>query len=535
MELKIFNSILFGELQPFNGENREEKHFADKLRPSFQMPGNVDEFEEALNKAIADHPLLLEKEEYFINLNPDEGTIEIKSIKDEIFEPLIDIDIPPHFNATTEYYYYLIKNEGTRAIHELAKEVQSVGTEADSKFILQKILAQIEYLLSNTARELKALPNRDIPFYEPTHEESDTERIQMNTHFVFYTLQITLIRLYYEILSTFSVLLEGIGKTESELYVQVLGKTPPQITVQKVSKGLAIRRAQVIAESQDFKEMKADEVIAELHQYLPKDLQNTKLQNAITALENRLYIETHVENPGEHTFEELYSSHLTDSILRTIKAQHKEQLDSYTYGHERLEILEELAESIQLPEFDSSTQPNPLRNSIPRRLRKWFDSQMELYRNHLTEAFPTTHIGKGPNEVAATPKARKERADYGTQKTIARKYLHFMSGNNPQQNKIMTEDDYNRMLRYVDDLIETGQVPDTIKPIPQTGVSTGMIRYTFYLIHKELYTTRPIRDPWIDFLLAVFTQFKDSTHATTKTTFSTKPPNYQHDMKDMSR
>src|SRR5690606_19076427 len=327
----------------------------------------------------------------------------------------------------------------------------------------------------------------------------------------------------------------GVGKSESELYVQVLGKTPPQITVQKVSKGLAIRRAQVIADSQDFQEMKAIELIAELHQFLPKDLQNYKLQNAITALENRLYIERHIENPGKHTFEELYSSHLTDNILRTVKAQHKEQLESYTYGHERFEILEELAESIQLPSFNSSEQPNPLRNSIPRRLKKWFDTQMDLYRNHLTEAFPTTHIGKGPKEVSTTPKAKKERADYGTQKSIARRYLHFLSGNNPQQNKIMPEDDYNRMLRYVDALIETGQVPDGIKPIPQTGVSTGMIRYTFYLIHKELYTTRPIRQPWIDFLLTVFAQFQDSTHSTTKTKLSAKPPKCQHDMRDMSR
>ena len=49
MDLKIFNSILFGELQPYSGQNKEEKYFADKLKPSFVMPGNVEEFEEALD------------------------------------------------------------------------------------------------------------------------------------------------------------------------------------------------------------------------------------------------------------------------------------------------------------------------------------------------------------------------------------------------------------------------------------------------------------------------------------------------------
>jgi hypothetical protein len=160
MELKIFNSILFGELQPFTGNNREEKYFTSKLNPTFKVPGTMEEFEAELKKALAEHPFLLDKEEYYVNLNPEEGKIEISGIRDEVFEPGIDIDIPPYFNSTTEYYYYLIKNEGTRIIHELAHEIQAMGTHADGRFLLQKVLLQTEYLLKNTAClfHLKSIP-----------------------------------------------------------------------------------------------------------------------------------------------------------------------------------------------------------------------------------------------------------------------------------------------------------------------------------------------------------------------------------------
>ena len=535
MELKIFNSILFGELQPYTGNNREEKYFASKLNPSFKVPSTAEEFEAELTKALIDHPLLLENERFFLNLKPEKGIIEISKVRDDIFEPGIDLDIPPFFNATTEYYYYLIKNEATRVIHELAKEIQSMGTYNDGRFLLQKALSQVEYLLRNTAKELKFLPNNDIPYYEPTYEESDTERIQMNTHFIYHALQITLIRLYYEILSNFSNFVGGLGKSESELYAKILGKTPPEIVVQNVSKGLAIRKAKNITETQDFKEDKALSVLTELHKFLSKDAANTKLIQTVTALENRLFIETQLETSKQHSYEELCSSHFADSLFKTVKTQFKEEIEQFVFGHERFEHIEEIQDTINNFPEQSEFVNSMLRYSIPRKLAKWLNTQKELYQNHFTQVFTTIHKGKGPNEEKESPKAKRERPDFASQKSTARTFLYFLSGNNPQQNKIMKDDDYNRLLQYVDTLIENEKLPVEIKKIPQINVSNGMIRYTFYLIHKELFTTKTIKPVWIDFIHAVFEQFNKTEWNTTKTKFSAKPSNYQHDMRVMKR
>ena len=138
-------------------------------------------------------------------------------------------------------------------------------------------------------------------------------------------------------------------------------------------------------------------------------------------------------------------------------------------------------------------------------------------------------------EEKSKPQVKIKKPDIDNQKATARKFLYFFSGINHLQNKIMEDEDYNRLLQYTDYLIEKEKVPAGIKKISQINLSTGMIRYTFYLIHKELYTTNKIKTEWIDFLHAVFRQFKNAEWITTKTKFSVKPPSYQHDKNAMNR
>jgi hypothetical protein len=107
ISLSIYNSILFGELRPWLESNRTQEVFRQKLNPAFRWEkGTPEDFEKALNEALKDHPLLMDDDEVLIEI--EENKIIISSVKDKIFEPLIDIDIPPFFTDKTEYYYYLI-------------------------------------------------------------------------------------------------------------------------------------------------------------------------------------------------------------------------------------------------------------------------------------------------------------------------------------------------------------------------------------------------------------------------------------------
>lgn len=110
--------------------------------------------------------------------------------------------------------------------------------------------------------------------------------------------------------------------------------------------------------------------------------------------------------------------------------------------------------------------------------------------------------------------------------------IKWLSGVNPQKQKIMSENEFKRLKDYTEHLIRQEAIPDNIQPIQQTNISNEHIRYTFYLIHKDLYTTTRKRHYFIDFLHTVFAQFQHTQKDTTWRKFSNAPKSYQKDAKN---
>ena len=92
----------------------------------------------------------------------------------------------------------------------------------------------------------------------------------------------------------------------------------------------------------------------------------------------------------------------------------------------------------------------------------------------------------------------------------------------------MKEEDYSRLISYVDDFITNEQFPKNIQLI-STYTSIEFLRYTFYLIYKDLNLKTPARSEWVKFLHAVFSQFSKTETDTTSKKFSTKPSFYDDD------
>lgn len=115
-----------------------------------------------------------------------------------------------------------------------------------------------------------------------------------------------------------------------------------------------------------------------------------------------------------------------------------------------------------------------------------------------------------PTATAESPLPQIEKPILEQNKQIANEYLQFLKGYNIQKQKIMPDKEFQKLLDYTFHLIEFEALPKKIKLIPQTNISTETLRYTFYLIHKQLYGTKRIKKVWIDFLHNVFSQFKNS-------------------------
>lgn len=546
MKLEIYNSIINGDLRPYIKPNTEEEYFTKKLNFSIKGPIKPDMFLKKLKEFIDNNPAIEESDNYFLESTEGDNIYEISTSKSRISEELINIDIPPCFNDTTNYYHYLINNESNRIIKELSDEILSAKNDDDIKFILRQMYLSLERLLKQTSIEIRSLPvdHNDMPVYFMEKEDNNISLLHMNVHHIFYTLKVILLQLYNDIYRTYPRLSENISKTEEEIYINILNEKPPLISVTRLNSNhgivspeaffdINIINSKAIIKNFSFNESKIFDLIFKLHENIQINKKNKDLQNAIIALENKIIIYNHCDNKEKYTYKELHSFQLSDKFFKKLKHKYKKQLEEFSYGYERMEIIDDLNNSFRLPSVDDNQINSLLKYSIYRRIYKWFELQKSIYKEHLTETFPTTLSDIIVHETNSTPLPKHNKADISSHKSIARKHLHFLSGYNIQDEKIMTDNDYNKLLKYVDHLIENDELPDNITKIPNTGVSNGMIRYTFYLIHKELYTTISIKTAWIDFLMAVFFQFDSTSYITTKTKFSTKPSNYNHDMKNM--
>ncbi|XWW44468.1 hypothetical protein JYG30_17070 [Fibrella sp. USSR17] len=127
------------------------------------------------------------------------------------------------------------------------------------------------------------------------------------------------------------------------------------------------------------------------------------------------------------------------------------------------------------------------------------------------------------NHPVSEPLTTEER------KHIIHAVLAPLSGLNPQKNRILLPEDFQRLITYSEQLAMTNSIPEGIKPIGQTGISNEHIRYTFYRLHKRLFGTRRIHTSFITFLHTVFTQFNETATTTTKAKFSAAPKSYATD------
>lgn len=107
-------------------------------------------------------------------------------------------------------------------------------------------------------------------------------------------------------------------------------------------------------------------------------------------------------------------------------------------------------------------------------------------------------------------------------------HLGYLTTPTPKGEIIMTNKEYARLKNYISLLVINEQVPFIEYPFKKLDVSDQTIIYSFYLLHKELFSTKRIKDFFIDFLLETFSQLQEYTASTLKTKFSVKPKRYPY-------
>ncbi len=96
--------------------------------------------------------------------------------------------------------------------------------------------------------------------------------------------------------------------------------------------------------------------------------------------------------------------------------------------------------------------------------------------------------------------------------------------------KIMNQKDFDRITKYLISIINNNSLPNEIKQIPTTNVSTEFIRRTIYEVYK--YLGKKNRNQFIK-LIHAFKQFDNTDEATTNSKFSQYSGNYDNDIETM--
>lgn len=99
--------------------------------------------------------------------------------------------------------------------------------------------------------------------------------------------------------------------------------------------------------------------------------------------------------------------------------------------------------------------------------------------------------------------------------------LSYMKGKNEKQEYILNNEDYLLLVEYTTHLITYEEVPPISKKLAPK-LSADVIRFTFWVIHHELYTTKIIKPYFYEFVKAVFIKFKNNEISSIKSQFGTR-------------
>jgi hypothetical protein len=147
---------------------------------------------------------------------------------------------------------------------------------------------------------------------------------------------------------------------------------------------------------------------------------------------------------------------------------------------------------------------------------------VEMQKIYQTKLFFLYGIKENTKQIGRQP----ESPPYKTLEEIERTFednLNYLKSKNLKGDLIMTDEDYLKLKDYVTVMIINEEVPFIESPIKVLSVSDQTIIYSFYKIHQQLFGTKRIRDYFIDFLKAAFSQLHSYDKSTIKTKFSVKP------------
>ena len=206
MEIKIFDSILHGELKPWTLDTTDTRRFTTLIRKAGEVtPSTNAEIQNQLAGLLQDFPIL-------------HKWISEQDLSNNTLQPLIcTVQLPDSAGPVTRFYTAIISAETIRVYNAFIHYPADWNKEIDIPFQTGRILNSLKVLTQQTVTELQERGFTTIP-----DEQSNF------IHFTLYYLQHSLIQLYFAIQKTFEKNLQQVTTLE-DFYSLDLGLQKSQI------------------------------------------------------------------------------------------------------------------------------------------------------------------------------------------------------------------------------------------------------------------------------------------------------------------
>lgn len=112
--------------------------------------------------------------------------------------------------------------------------------------------------------------------------------------------------------------------------------------------------------------------------------------------------------------------------------------------------------------------------------------------------------------------------DYGSDAQIITFILGYLKKNNEKREKIMSDEQYDLMVGYVKSYVDNNTLPEVSSKLESLKISKELLRFTFWVLHKNLYTTKSIRPSFIQLMKDIFSDFDNWDFNTLKRKFGNK-------------
>lgn len=97
----------------------------------------------------------------------------------------------------------------------------------------------------------------------------------------------------------------------------------------------------------------------------------------------------------------------------------------------------------------------------------------------------------------------------------------FMKGKNEKGENILSEEEFELLIDSIKSLVSDEKLPIEFVQV-KPRISNDLIRFSFWVLHHELYTTKKIRPYFIEFIKKTFKNFNESTLKSIRNQFGTK-------------